>query len=233
MLRTNAPLTDSTVRRTGRRSKLIWMVEVVEPTPSVLATLAENLSDGVYSLFPEPLPNRITASRYSRSRTLHTDTTPRHAHRCCPCSRAAVGSVPRRDAPWLAGRRPTSAAPSASGISSLDRVLNPGIKFHRPVVRAVRVVPIDATQFVHDVAAAQNQDSALPQRLNLAAEFEMLFETAALIEAQLKRRNIHPGIKMPQHAPRTVIQAHRYYITADQPYRGCNKSGSATQDTAR
>ena len=38
-------------------------------------------------------------------------------------------------------------------------------------------------------------------------KFQVLFETAPLVETQLKRGHVGLGIHMAQHTPRTVIQA--------------------------
>ena len=68
----------------------------------------------------------------------------------------------------------SSASPHFCGLGEstrvvrLDRGFHFGVEFHRPVVGSQRIIPVNAAEVVHDVSAAQNQDSALAQRLNLA-----------------------------------------------------------------
>lgn len=47
----------------------------------------------------------------------------------------------------------------------------------------MEIVPIDAAQIVHDIAAAEDKDPAFAKRLNLAPEFQVPFQIATLIQA--------------------------------------------------
>ena len=71
----------------------------------------------------------------------------------------------------------------------------------------MRLVPGDPAQVMNDVSASQNQNAVFSQRPNLPPKFEMLFETAPLIETQLKRRHVRVRIHVPEHAPRPMIQS--------------------------
>src|SRR5271157_283711 len=107
---------------------------------------------------------------------------------------------------WLA---PVLGCSKRRKVAGFDRLLHIRVEFDGPGKRRGVLLLLHPTQIVHDVAASQNQHAAVTQPGKLASEFDVARQAAARVEADLKHRDVRFRIKVPQDAPRPVIEPPR------------------------
>src|SRR5664280_3682856 len=89
------------------------------------------------------------------------------------------------------------------------------VEAHGPVGADLSTLPVEETQVVDHVAAAQYQHAALPQGGQPHAEVEMLVVAFERVDRQLDDRHVRVREEMDEQGPGAVVQAPPIVVEAD------------------
>src|SRR3546814_5845221 len=77
-----------------------------------------------------------------------------------------------------------------------------------PIRRPIGTAPVDATEVVHDVAAAHDQHALAAERREAGAEVEVVLERLQGVDRQLHDGNVGVGEHVSKHRPGAKSEEH-------------------------